>query len=424
MKVFHNIALSRIEYVVKFDDGEDRERSRFSGKTNFYFDFSGINFSRPHPDKLALVAILNLLPFADKKMEIMWGVSDRFKEACRIISRVDVSIGSSEIVQEYQEGRDLVPCISFSGGADSTAALAVMPSITECVFLHRTFKKGRTLYDSDAAIESCRKLSALGYRAHIVESDLEFLREPVGFPTDLAVGSPAILLSDTRKYSSIAFGTILESAFGTSGERFREYKFSSHYKLWSKLFEAAGVGYSLPIAGVSEVGSTIICERHPLGKIHQSCIRGKWGRPCEKCWKCFRKSALVSAIRGSDEEIDYIGKILDSKEVWKKVIEESPIRHEGVLTYSFTKTKYADSYMMDLLCELVRVGEITVDWMEKWFPDSTDLIHDSYRGQVVEKLEKFLGKMDSEDVLSLREWENTDDELRSSKRAKLQDLLI
>ena len=63
---------------------------------------------------------------------------------------------------------------------------------------HRSARGGDdrwALYDSDAALISCRKLSALGYKVHIVKTDLEFLREPVGFPTDLAVACPAIIFS-------------------------------------------------------------------------------------------------------------------------------------------------------------------------------------------------------------------------------------
>ena len=45
----------------------------------------------------------------------------------------------------------------------------------------------------------------------IIESNLEFIRKPVGFPTDLANSIPAILLSEFLGFDSIGFGTVLES---------------------------------------------------------------------------------------------------------------------------------------------------------------------------------------------------------------------
>ena len=212
-----------------------------------------------------------------------------------------------------------------------------MPNSTESVFMLRSKSRARTLYDSHAALESCRQLRNLGFTVHIVESDFEYLRNPIGFPTDLAVASPTILLANSRKFESVAFGTILESAFGTSGLRFRNYADSSHYRLWSTLFQSVALGYSLPVAGVSEVGSAILCRDHPIGRFHQSCIRGKWSKPCNKCWKCFRKNALNAALEGSDMPNSCIKSIRQSKEVRRNLIEKKPIKHEGVLTYSLER---------------------------------------------------------------------------------------
>jgi len=289
VKVSCETGANKITFHIEPGDSENGPETKYSGKTTFYYSTDEEIFN-PHPDKLALVAILNLLPFAREELEIQWGISKRMQDACEKITRVKVH-SKYEHVEESSPGL-LGPALSFSGGADSTAALAVMPSNTECVFLLRTKNLGRTLYNSDAAEHSCRKLRTLGYKVHIVESDFEYLRNPIGFPTDLSVGTPSILLSDARDFDSISFGTILESAFGIAGSSFREYCDSGHYRLWNELFASAGINYSIPIAGVSEVGSTLICERHPLGKVHQSCIRGKWGKPCESCWKYFRKNSL------------------------------------------------------------------------------------------------------------------------------------
>ena len=312
-----------------FSEKKDRTRSpNFGSHRQFMYKISDESkFPEVHPDRLALVALLNALPFVGETLHIGWEVSARFLEATKIISRINVNTmeGNIDPIARPSSGRH---ALSFSGGADSTAALAVMPHSTEPVFMLRSESKSRTLYDSQAAIESCRQLSKLGYRVHIIESDFEYLRQPIGFPTDLSVATPAILIAESRGFESIAFGTILESSFGTSGKSFRNYSDSSHYRLWSRMFESVGLGYSLPVAGISEVGSSIICRNHPIGRVHQSCIRGKWEEPCNKCWKCFRKNTLMSAL--NDEEITHscVEMIRKSKEVKLRLTKDKPIKHE------------------------------------------------------------------------------------------------
>ena len=66
-------------------------------------------------------------------------------------------------------------------GADSTAALAVMPGNTVPVFMNRPMREN-SMYDSDAPIKNyCELLRQIGYDVRIIDSDLEFTREPVGF---------------------------------------------------------------------------------------------------------------------------------------------------------------------------------------------------------------------------------------------------
>ena len=297
-----------------------------------------------------------------------------------------------------------------------------MPQTTESVFMLRTKRGGRTLYDSDAAEESCRQLRKLGFVVHSVESDFEYLRDPIGFPTDLAVSSPAILLAESRNFQSIAFGTILESAYGTSGSSFRNYVESSHYRLWKTLFDAVGLGYSLPVAGVSEVGTAKLCLELPIGRFHQSCIRGKWEKPCNKCWKCFRKSTLISAL-GGKEISEYATKALQtSKEVRKHLLDNSPIKHEGVLTYSLERAN-GGGEIFDCLRKLTRVGSINTDWMERWYGHSSTLIEEDYSQYTSNKLKHYLGEMTPSQTKDLLNWSNEDSKERRDILSELRILI-
>ena len=406
-----------------FSDKADRKRNpNFGDFREFVFQATGsTRFGNIHPDRLALVAILNTLPFCEERLHINWPLSEVFSEASKVISRISISSDEGQVnpALRSNQGRH---ALSFSGGADSMAALSVMPPSTESVFMLRTKRRTRSLYASEAAEESCRQLRNLGFIVHIVKSDFEYLREPVGFPTDLAVSSPAILLSDSRNFSSIAFGTILESAFGTSGEKFRNYSESSHYRLWKPLFESVGLGYSLPVAGVSEVGTAKLCMEMPIGRFHQSCIRGKWGLPCNSCWKCFRKNTLMAALEGTPISETSGPVIRKSKEIRKHLLENSPIKHEGVLTFSLERASDGGE-LFNNLRRLVRVGSINTDWMEYWYPLSIDLIDCNYSQFTAQRLMESLGEMTNSQINDLHSWSNENNEGREKILADFSKLI-
>lgn len=406
-----------------FPEKADRKRNpNFGEFREFVFKSTGSSsFGDIHPDRLALVAILNTLPFCEDRLHISWPVSSRFLEGSKVISRI--SINSDEgTVEPIYRNESVRHALSFSGGADSMAALAVMPQSTESVFMLRTKRGIRSLYDSEAAQESCRQLRNLGFIVHIIESDFEYLREPIGFPTDLAVSSPAILLASSRDFASIAFGTILESAFGTSGVNFRNYLDSSHYRLWNTLFESAGLGYSLPVAGVSEVGTAKLCMELPIGRFHQSCIRGKWGKPCNSCWKCFRKNTLICALEGTPISEPSKQAIRKSKEVRKHLLENSPIKHEGVITYSLERASGGGDVFTHLR-ELTRVGSINTSWMEHWYSHSISLIDEGYSEYTADRLRNLLGEMSSSQIIDLHGWSNENNEDRENRLAAFSKLL-
>ena len=422
MRISVETSAESVRFCV-FSEKADRKRNpNFGEFREFVFNSTGLSrFGDIHPDRLALVAILNTLPFCEERLHISWPVSSRFLEASKVISRISINSdeGTVEPIYRNESGRH---ALSFSGGADSVAALAVMPKSTESVFMLRTKRGTRSLYDSEAAEESCRQLRNLGFTIHIIESDFEYLRDPIGFPTDLAVSSPAILLASSRDFASIAFGTILESAFGTSGVNFRNYLDSSHYRLWKTLFESAGLGYSLPVAGVSEVGTAKLCMELPIGRFHQSCIRGKWGNPCNRCWKCFRKNTLISALEGNPISEPSKKAIRKSKEVRKHLLENAPIKHEGVLTYSLERASGGGDAFA-LLRGLTRVGSINTSWMEHWYPHSISLIDGGYSEYTADRLRNLLGEMSSSQIIDLHGWSNENNEDRENRLAAFSKLL-
>lgn len=422
MRVSYETIENGIIFSIFSEKADRLFNTKFGSHRQFrYKTTDGSTFPECHPDRIALVAIMNTLPFVAEKLNLGWEVSADFLNASKIISRIKVTSKGTGI-QSKKRSDSGKHCLAFSGGADSTAALAVMPLNTEPVFMLRSKSRSRSLYDSNAALESCRQLSLLGFRVHKIESDFEFLRNPIGFPTDLSVSTPAILISESREFETIAFGTILESTYGTSGKSYRNYTDTSHFRLWSTLFNAVGLGYSLPVAGVSEVGSSILCREHPIGRVHQSCIRGKWGKPCNNCWKCFRKITILAALSNREISDDIVEMIHKSKEVRIRLTEDKPIKHEGVLAYSLERCT-GGGREIDALRKLTRADILDTRWMEKWYGKSSELIDHSYREESATKLRAMLGEMDSHQILQLEAWSNLDDTERNQNLESFIDSL-
>ena len=379
----------------------------------------GVNPEKIHPDHLALITILAIHPFTRGEMIFPKAVSKRFFEATQVVSRYKCSPVDEEL-EAWNASDDSSPGLAFSGGADSTAALAVMPATTVPIFMDRPFQKG-SLYDKSAAIESCRQLELLGFNMQIIECDVEHIRDPVGFPTDVANAIPAIFLASELNINSISYGTILESSYGTGHDKFRDYPNLSHWRLWSTLFAGAGLPMALPVAGVSEVGTRLIVEKAPLGYVAQSCIRGKWREPCWDCWKCFRKGLLGIALKIEISTIPQMGKLFSIKEAIKHLI-EIPIKHENVLAYAVQRLPEGDEFI-DALRKRVLNNNMELKWLENWFEGSLELVPKTMRKHLAGKLNEYLGKMDKAGIEKLTSW-NMEKHLNSKKCLNAQSKLI
>lgn len=257
-----------------------------------------------HPDLLALSALLLVLPWIGQRLRLGKGVSQRFAEVVEEDLGVHLHPVDSALPTQStsDNGR---PGLAFSGGIDSTAALSVMPSDTHSVFLEQSAfsqrqasRQKNSLYKKDAALHACKELSGMGRSIDVVPCDLELIRDPVGFPVDLSNAVPLLCVADKRNLDSVGWGTIAESAYRIGAMGFTDYAERTTFNRWRRIFETVGLPIFNAVADVSEVGTSIIAQESPYGSLAQSCIRGQVGQPCGRCWKCFRKSLLDSALSG------------------------------------------------------------------------------------------------------------------------------
>ena len=368
-------------------------------------DLGGLQIGEIHPDLIGLSTILICHQFVGKELHLPKEVSPNFLTAAnKILSKYKIVSNSNPDIPSYRSSENGRPGLAFSGGADSTAALIVMPGNTIPVFMNRPMSKN-SIYDSDAPLKNCELLKQMGYDVKIVNCDLEFLRDPVGFPSDIAHAIPLILQAERLGVSSIAFGTILESAYGIGHRKFIDYPNGSHMRFYGGLLAAAGLEISLPVGGVSEVGTSKIVESSPLGKCSQSCIRGKWGFHCLRCWKCFRKEMVTLALF-PDRKVDLENMMRNSSEVQIR-LSAFPISHENVVTYSIQRLE-KDRYPFLRLLRNRLDTSLDLDFLDFWYSPSKILIPESYRISVIEKISGFMEVMTKQHEEFLEEWDMAD----------------
>jgi hypothetical protein len=392
---------SRLEFVFEYEESEPKDSaSSVMAKNRFFVELpSNLDKKDIHPDHLALSAFLAIRPWLNNSLLFSHPISRRLAVA---LEEFRLTVGPiDDELQPYDSGKGRYMGLAFSGGADSTAALSVLPSTTVPIFLNRP-KVQNSIYSKEAAISACNSLRKIGYNCIMLECDLETIRQPIGFPTDLSNGIPAIILAQTLNLFGISFGTILESLYGIGRLQYKDYEDTSHKKMWWNVFDAAGLPLTFPVGGVSEVGTELICSRAAIGSIAQSCIRGTIGQPCYACWKCFRKNTLRNSLGLEDSDKSRIDKLIYNKEVITK-LSAMPISHENVLIYAFSKINnrnypppFSDRFAYDK----------PIDFLERWYSTSAIWIDSRIREEVSENIQKYILSMNNSDEELIIGWNN------------------
>lgn len=393
----------KIEYIFVKDKGDGKH---IDGKT--LMEDVGVFFKNDlikkgiHNDILCLVGLLLAYPFVKDNLSFSIPTSQNFSKIVNsVITRYSIHSEIDIDLKPRKMPDSGYPGLAFSGGCDSSAALCIMPENTIPVFLERPMIEN-SMYNSEAALKSCDLVKDLGYHIEIVESNFEYIRNPVGFPSDLAHASVLLLLAENLNLDSISFGTVLESSYGVGHEKFRDYGNGSHWKLYSNLFKSVGIELSLPVCGISEVGTAIICEKSPMGYISQSCIRGEWKEPCLKCWKCFRKQLLSCSLGFQNFSTEEFKENINTLDVYSK-LKKIPISHENVLSFSVQKLNISDCEELRLLEKrLLNLEE--VDFLEKWYSPSIEFVSEKYRRIINDKIVKILATMDFDEEKIVEKW--------------------
>jgi len=263
-----------------------------------------------------------------------------------------------------------VPGVAYSAGIDSASAMAILDN-------------GIALYLNDGsgfcrfATKSLLSIRTDRIRAYTVDCNVQRLRRPYGFPTDLAVAIPLIINAVHFDLDSIATGTIMESAYNIGRGRYGDFPRTGYWLNWNNIFTSVGLPLNFVVGGLSEVATFNIANR--LNLKAKSCLR----RPmtsCRRCYKCYRRAAISGELLPMNNHTRY--------NILKK-------HHTNILDYAYHKhdikfySKSVKQYM---------------GYLEKWYPNSIELIVPKYREQVTNNINNLLPTMDSNDISILESY--------------------
>lgn len=352
----------------------------------------GFSVDDTHPDLLALAALITFYVWIGKRLELPFPVSQTFADTVMKVSKIDVT-NSSKWITPRAAGEGSHPGLSFSGGVDSMAALALMPKDTVSVFTLRTPppEGAGSLYKPEVALHAIAEMGKAGTHVHAIETDHEWVRNPVGFAIDPAPAVPLILLADMFNLDAITFGTIAESAYLTGKGYWADYKDRVIFTRWGALFEAVGLESYNATAGISEVGSSTIVRTSEFGHLAQSCIRGVPGQPCRACVKCFRKSLITASLTGEWPDEAEVGVMMANRTI-RGFLDMHPIRFEIVLTSAMASYDGNDPLLLALQTRLA-AKELDVSFTQGWYGPAMNLIPEKYRASTIEAANQYLPQM-------------------------------
>lgn len=358
-----------------------------------------------HPDVEALLGLLMAQPFSTS-VNMARGVSPELADAAAAMVGPTIGPVDPALTPRVRPAGGRVG-LAYSGGVDSTAALAVLPADTVSCFLNRVDPPREPMpsaYSPAAALHACLELDKQGRRTVVVDSDVEHLRIPVGFTSHFVNAAGAILLAEHERLDSLAWGVIAESAYGIGHERYVDWR-SRNARWWGPTFAAAGLPMCNPVAGVSEVGTAMIVRRAPEGAVAQSCVRGEVDAPCRNCAKCVRKLLLDAAITGAWPDDAGLDALFRTRQA-SKFLGQQPIKHENVVAWiagRYTGTNLT----MRRLQERTRSGEQDLDWLTRSYGPAIELLPEPHRATISANLGRFLAPMTPADEAAMQAWDMT-----------------
>ena len=341
-------------------------------KNTVFFDAPELKISFTVPETFSLKRT---------SMDLLWAVESVLLSPYHEVYRYDW-------VPTRRPGK--TPGISFSGGIDSTAAMALMPTESILFYMERNFE---SMIDHSNAKRFLCHLEELGRKVNISLSNHEKIRtfheKNPGFSTDYACMAQMILMADHYDLDSAATGMPLENSYFFHGSKVRDFKESRFWKKYQPLFSFLGIPLYQPVAGCSEILNNKIVNESGFEEYATSCLRSKIeGKTCEKCWKCFRKNLFNNKSWKMSPEIStFLGK--------------RPLKQGVATLYALQLLHQREQELPDEIEDLLMLLDENLDFLLQYWGPSLDLIPEKYQSFTKNKLEMFASPMNI-DLYSLK----------------------
>lgn len=325
-----------------------------------------------------------------------WSMEETHEDLFRLAHYVLVSPWDTSVLDDWKPSRKpgWRPGLAFSGGVDSAAALALMPSSTVLVYNERSEIDG--ILDHTNAKRFFDYLLATTNREVIcVKSNHESIRtrdgKMAGFSTDYACAVQAILLADYFGFDSIGTGMPLENSYLWHGYKYRDFSETWFWKHYSEIFSSVGLPLYQPVAGCSEIINLKIVQQMEWDGWAQSCLRSKiGGKVCGRCWKCFRKNSLLGL------PFEYTGEI-------EKFLSERPLKQTASTIYSIQRGGVSNNGIdiSKKIEDLKHLLEMDLSWMERFHPAALALLPPRYAPFTTQRLLKFAKPLEYDEIEKL-----------------------
>lgn len=378
-----------------------RKHKLSSNKVSFFVEKpKELKVKNIHPDLFALSLIILLDTFVGNRLLLDEGVSSEMQSYYKRLTGKKIEPVNKNLIRRASED-DFRPAISYSGGSDSVAGLALMPENTLSVFLER-YQRSEENYIKSAAKQSCDLLRRMGRDVLEVKSDLEYIITPHTFPHPLSTGIPILLFADYYKIDSIAYGNTLDAVYNLSKHKYKKSE-NSPYTYYDEIFKYANIQLMHITAGFSEVANAQLNIRSPYGHLAQSCMYGRGlGDTCMNCRKCFKRTSYKLIGENSNFPDSFIDKTVVNREV-ESALRHSPMRMQNTYQY-IAKNAKSKHPIIKYLKFKVGAYSAKVDWMEKWYPCSGNLLPEKYRVEIQKKIQNYTSVMTRKEIKYVEKW--------------------
>lgn len=340
--------------------------------------------------------INNRLHFKKDKIDIYFDMPDgwKLKETHKTILNLAEYVISGGNIYKYKMD-DIMKWdkrapgtktgLSFSGGADSTAAMLLLPKDT-ILYYHERINDKQSIMNQANQLYMMKNMDR---NVYCIKSNHENIRtyfdKYIGFTTDYACMVGLILMADFLDLKNVATGTILGSTYVYKGYSYIDYFKSDKCKRWIKIFKQAGLNLIMPVACCSEVITNKIVNKSKYKDLSYSCLRGILGESCDSCYKCFRKNLL------NGFESSYSVEVIKNLRI-------RPLHQGDALIYG------ANKYNLDHVI-FNEYKDLDMGWMERYYEKALELVPEELRSEIIERL-KYYGilKMTEDDINKMKKY--------------------